>query len=82
MLLGYNSEEIRSNGNINQKTKKKDLILKNCFQPDFKAQDFQYLPKPNRIISEIVKKAYLGAPAEVQNPNFIEQLNEYIRGKG
>lgn len=81
-LLGYNLEEIRGNGNIKERTREKDLILKNCFLPNFKAQDFQHPTKPNRIISEIVKKAYLQAPTEVQNPNFIEQLNEYIRGKG
>lgn len=81
-LLGYNLEEIRGNGNIKEKRREKDLILKNCFQPDFKASDFQHLTKPKRIISEIVKKAYLEAPANAHNPNFIKQLNEYIKGKG
>lgn len=86
LLIGYNIDEIRGNGQYfkDKPTKKKDLILKNCFSPEFTPQDFQFKNNQisfNETICRIVRKAYIVTNKEILDKEYIAKLDNYIKNK-
>lgn len=86
LLIGYNIDEIRGNGQYfkDKPTKKKDLILKNCFSPEFTPQDFQFKNNQisfNETICRIVRKAYTVMNEEILDKKYITTLDNYIKNK-
>ena len=86
LLIGYNIDEIRGNGQYfkDKPTKKKDLILKNCFSPEFTPQDFQFKNNQisfNETICKIVRKAYIVKNEEILDKKYIERLDNFIKNK-